>query len=100
MKNININGIKYKVEEIETEVNNMGRTQQKPALISICETMNRDVKYNTLFHEIFHIFYRNCGLTKNTDEEHVVEAMSNQMFAFIKSNKPMILEMLNIKEGK
>lgn len=93
---ININGIAYTIQEEKSSFSptSMGRVDKKEAKIFIDESMNLDVKNNTILHELFHIFYDVSGLSEKSSEEEIVEAMSNQLFAAMMHNKDFFIKLI------
>ncbi len=91
-----VNGINYKIQEEKSSFSpsSMGRTDIKQAKIFIDDSLNLDVKNNTILHELFHIFYNASGLSEKSSEEEIVEAMSNQMFAAIMANKDFFIKLI------
>lgn len=90
-----INGIEYTIQEEKSSFSpsSMGRTDIKQAKIFIDESMNLDVKNNTILHELFHIFYSASGLSEKSSEEEIVEALSNQLFSAMQNNKDLFIKM-------
>ena len=55
------------------------------------KNMPRQVQENVLLHEIMHICYRNGYLSKDDDEERVVEVLTNILYPVIMSNPFKVL---------
>ena len=52
--------------------------------IFINKALPQDVQENVLLHEIMHICYRNGYLSKDDDEERIVEVLTNLLYPVLK----------------
>lgn len=83
---INICGILYEIKYVDGDYcgANMGKSDFANAKIFINKDLPQDVQENVLLHEIMHICYRNGYLSKDDDEERVVEVLTNLLYPVIK----------------
>jgi Zn-dependent peptidase ImmA (M78 family) len=92
---IKIGDIGFEVKEVDGSYccNNMGKTNTKCGLIHINESLNDDIKANTLFHEILHVIACNYAIFKDEDEEErAIECFANGIMAFIKDNTKFFID--------
>ena len=90
---IEICGVSYLVEFVDDQYcgQNMGKSDFLNAKIFIRKNMPRQVQENVLLHEIMHICYRNGYLSKDDDEERVVEVLTNILYPVLMSNPFKVL---------
>ena len=83
---INICGIEYEIKRVDGDYcgENMGKSDFANAKIFINKDLPQDVQENVLLHEIMHICYRNGYLSKDDDEERVVEVLTNLLYPVLK----------------
>lgn len=83
---INICGIEYEIKRVDGDYcgENMGKSDFANAKIFINKDLPQDVQENVLLHEIMHICYRNGYLSKDDEEERVVEVLTNLLYPVIK----------------
>ena len=83
---INICGIEYEIKRVDGDYcgANMGKSDFANAKIFINKDLPQDVQENVLLHEIMHICYRNGYLSKDDEEERVVEVLTNLLYPVVK----------------
>ena len=65
--------------------------------IYICNSLTKQMKENAILHETIHIINREYGLP---DIEEHVNCTANGLYAFIKDNPDLILQMLKPRGGR
>jgi Zn-dependent peptidase ImmA (M78 family) len=83
---LTILGIEYSIDLVRGDYcrDNMGLTDFANAKIFINESLPVDVQENVLLHELLHVCYRNGYLSKDDDEERVVEVLTNILYPILK----------------
>lgn len=79
---LNIAGVSYIIKFVDGDYcgANMGKTDFAQAKIFINKDLPYQVQENVLLHEIMHICYRNGYLSKEDDEERIVEVLTNLLY--------------------
>lgn len=75
--------------------NNMGRWEELQSKIFINDAMTDEVKFQTILHEICHVFFRFSSLKDGDDEERIVNGISVQLYDFIINNREFIVDLIN-----
>lgn len=91
---VEICGVPYDIEFVNDQYcgENMGKSDFINAKIFIRKNMPRQVQENVLLHEIMHICYRNGYLSKNDDEERIVEVLTNILYPVLTTNPFQVLD--------
>lgn len=94
---LKINSITQTVNYFDGQycTNNMGKWEELKSQIFISDSLTDEVKFQTIIHELCHVFFRNSGLRDGDDEERIVQGMSVQMYDFIINNREFIVDLIN-----
>ncbi|MDR2902130.1 MAG: hypothetical protein LBU87_03385 [Lactobacillales bacterium] len=85
---IKIGGITYKISCVDPAYceNNMGKVVQISEKIFLNKGLSSEALEQTLLHEILHVIYNNAALSQGDDEERIVTAISNGLYALFVDN--------------
>ena len=94
---LNVSGTKNKVEFVPDgyALGNMGVWNQNEATIFINDGLNDLLKYQTILHEMLHVFFNAAGLRDGDDEERIVNGLSVQLYDFLVSNNGFLVDLIN-----
>ena len=87
--NINILGMKHKIKNcdvIDNNVTTMGQVDLFNQIIKIKNEMGKEVKQQTLMHEIIHAVLFNLGYNDEYTNEKFVQQLSLGIYQLIKDN--------------
>lgn len=90
---INILGIPYKVKEKEIIDHNndlLGLIVYKDQQIFLKAKMGKEMKQNTLLHEILHGIFLHSGYSELNEKEDLIDSLSNSIYQVLKNNKELI----------
>lgn len=94
---INIAGVFYTVKFVDGDYcgANMGKTDFAQAKIFINKDLPHQVQENVLLHEIMHICYRNGYLSREDEEERIVEVLTNLLYPILQEHPFNIISKNN-----
>ena len=94
---LNINNIKQNVHYFDGQYcsSNMGKWEELQSKIFISDSLTDEVKFQTILHEVCHVFFKNSGLRDGDDEERIVQGLSVQLYDFIINNREFIVDLIN-----
>lgn len=95
--NFNVSGINQTVEYVNGPYagNNMGMWIEKESKIFISDELKDEVKFQTILHELCHVFFKYASLKDGDDEERIVSGMSVQFYDFLVKNKEFVVDLIN-----
>lgn len=94
MKGIKIKGVTYKLYYISSDcIDYYGFSNTGTKEIFLAENLNKEKLYETIFHELIHCYFYECGLFKYCNDETLVTWLDSH---FVEINKK-ILEVVNIE---
>lgn len=80
---VNICGIPHKVIECEDKFNidaHLGQIDYKACEIRINKDMTREIKFETICHEMVHGIFIHLGYTDYAQDEQLVQALGNAIY--------------------
>lgn len=89
MKNINILGLTYTIEEVEQVDKNtrlFGEVDFVKQTIKIEKGLTEEKKLNVLLHEVLHAIFAELNFTNENENEHLIQSLANALYQILKSN--------------
>ena len=99
---LNICGVSQYVKYVDGKYCdlNMGKWNEIDSEIFINDILTNQSKFQTILHEVCHVFFRYASLKDGDDEERIVQGMSVQLYNFIINNRDFIVDLINSSAKK